>query len=358
MRNRLYTLQERTAYTANKVEVIDLDVKAPLSALVLVLEGVNSAVAMAAHPAAILTKVEVIDGSEVIHSLDAYELEAINLYDNGMKFPANYNYYLNGGTFARAFTINFGRWLWDMDLGFRPDAFNNPQLRVSIDFDAGGNTPSTTYLTVYAALFDKIAPTFKGYLMCKEIKKYTMADTVHEYTDLPTDYQYSDIFFRAALLGTEPNQCITKIKLSEDRDSGIPFDHAAQEIERVLNSMYPDIVEHVYFATGTSKKYIYCTPTTRVMGLAQIWAAAGAADQIAIYNGDGGRLDIIEGSAGHNVQVLIKGHVPHSTYRLPVAELGDPTTYYDPSGFRSLRLDVTGAAASTGYIFARQFKPY
>lgn len=358
MRNRLYTLMERTSYTANKTEVIDIDVKAPLSALSILLEGTNSSATMTAHPLAMLTKVEVVDGSEVIFSLDGYELESINLYDNRMRFPANYNYYLNGGTFQREIQINFGRWLWDMQYGFRPDSFNNPQLRITLDYDAGGNAPSTAYMTVYAALFDKVTPTFTGYLMSKEIKKYTMADTVHEYTDMPTDYMYTDIFFRAALLGTEPNQCISNIKLSEDRDAGIPFDHAANEIERVLNTEYPDILEHVYFATGTSKKYVYCTPTTRVMALGDVWAAAGAAGTPAFYNGDGGRLDTIDGTAGANMQILVKGHIPHSTYRLPVAEVNDPQTYYDPSGFRSLRLDVTGAAASTGYIFARQLKPY
>jgi hypothetical protein len=358
MDKRLYTLLARTAYTADKTEVIDLDVKAPLSALIILLEGINSQATMTAHPVAMLTKVEIVDGSEVIHSLDGYELEAINRYDRMMKAPANYNYYLNGGTFQRTLVINFGRMLWDMELGFKPENFNNPQLRITLSYAGGGNAPSTAYLTVYAAMFDKLLPSFKGYLMSKEIKKYTMASSTHEYTDLPTDYEYSDIFFRAALAGTEPNQCITNIKLSEDRDSGIPFDHAAQEIERTINEVYGDMTEHVYFATATSKRYIYCTPTTRVAGWAEIWAAAGAAGTPAIYNGDGGRLDIIDGTAGANSQVLIKGHIPHSVYRLPVADLKDMTSYYNPTGFRSLRLDVTGAAASTGYIFARQYKPY
>lgn len=358
MNYRTVELHASETFTSDTTKVIDININDPISSLVLLTRGLNASATMTAAICKCLSKVELVDGSDVIISLDGYELEALDWYHNKGRVRSNWNAALNGSTWDRAIGINFGRFLWDRMYAFDPTKFNNPQLRVTIDVDGGGNAVSSFYLAVEANIFDERIPELRGVLMAKELKQWTMASTVHEYTDLPTDYPYRALYLRAFVLGTEPNQCISNIKLSEDTDKKIPIDSNASELMRALYDKYPRVVEHYYFAAGTSTKYIYCMPSTRVIAQVLTWAAAaGAAKDFAAYDGDGGRLQVI-GSAGGNVQVRIEGDAPHCTYEIPFGLKDDPDDAYDVTRIKSLRADITGGATAVGYLFLQQYRPY
>lgn len=355
---RMNTIHERKSYTSDTTEVIDLDIASPISSLVIGLECLNSSATQTAHPMSCLTKIEIVDGSDVIYSLDGYEAEALDWYNNKGKFRANYNYALNAGNECRYVGINFGRWLWDKEYAFDPQKFTNPQLRISMDIDAGANAASTLYLTVWANLFDQKSVNLKGFLMTKELKQYVIASSVHEYTDMPTDYPYRGIYYRPFVAGTEPNQVVSNFKLSEDQDRRIPFDHGVQDIERVIQNMYPEVIEHYYFADDTTAKYLYIAPSTRVAGFIQAWKATAPAGTHSFYDGDGGRGKIIAGTAGENIQVIVRGRIPHCVYQIPCGMQDDPSDWWDVRNLGKLRLDVTGAATAAGYIFIEQFRNY
>jgi len=358
MRYRLHTLHPRKDYTSDTTEVIDVDVVDPITAFVIGLEAINSSATQTAHPMACLKKIELVDGSDVLFSLDGYEAEALDWYNNGGKFRNNYNYALNGGGECRYVGINFGRYKYDPLFAFDPKKFTNPQLRITLDIDAGGNAPATLYLTVWASLFDErtISPT--GFLMAKEIKSYSIASSVHEYTDLPVDYPYRGLYFRPFVAGTEPNQVVSNIKLSEDHDKKIPFDHGFQDIERCILEGYPLVREHYYFADDTSAKYLYIAPSTRVAGWIQAWKETAPAGTHSFYDGDGGKAEIIAGTVGENIQVFVEGAIPHSVLEIPFGDKQDPADWYDVRALKSLRLDVTGAGTATGYIFIQQARSY
>lgn len=358
MKYRQVELQARKTYTSDTTEIIDINLADPISNLIIAVENTNSSATMTAHPLASVLQIDLVDGSDVLFSLDGYEAEALDWYNNGGQFRSNYNYFLNGGTSMRLIGINFGRKLWDELYAFDPKMFTNPQLKIQLDIDAGGMSCATMYLTVWANVFDEKVPSLQGFLTAKEVKQYTMASATHEYTDLPLDHTYRSLFFRPFLLGTEPNQAVTLIKLSEDQDKRVPFEIEGQEITRNLMEMYGPVEEHYYFATGTSTKYIYCAPTTRVVATGAVWAAAAADAQPAFYNGDGGRLDTITDTAGSNYQVFARGWVPHCVYQIPFGDQMDPDDWYDVRGLGSLRLDITGAAAAQGFIFLQQLRPY
>lgn len=358
MRYRSVILQDRTTYTSDTTEIIDINLATPITSLVVQLEVTNGGTTPTAHPVACLTKAEIVDGSEVLWSVDGYELEAADWYNNGGRFRSNYNAQLNGSTMLRAIGLHFGRYPFDELLAFDPVRYKNPQLKLTLDINAGGATVSTNYLTVYANCFDELVPSLRGFLGLKEVKEWTAAASTIEYTDLPTDFPYRALYLRAFLAGTEPNQAISDVKITEDRDARVPVNLEAQEIERVLCEMYGPVEEHYYFATATSKRYLYVAPTTRVVATAMIWDATGGSNNHGLYNGDGGRLDTITTSAGKNVQILVRGWVPHAVYRIPFGKADMIEDWYDVSRINDLQAQVTGASTPVCNLVVEQFRPY
>ncbi len=69
MNYRMATLHALKSYTADTTEIIDVNVRDPISQLIIELRVGNTADEMQAHPIACLTKIELVDGSDVLFSL-------------------------------------------------------------------------------------------------------------------------------------------------------------------------------------------------------------------------------------------------------------------------------------------------
>lgn len=358
MNYRTIELHSLESFEEDTTRVIDINITDPISSIVLLCRGTNTHVDMVGHYVACLPKIEIIDGSDVLFSLDGYESEALDWYSSGGKFRANLNWSFATGGWNRNIAINFGRYLWDRVYGLDPTKFNNLQLRITVDVDGGGNTNTPFYLQVMANVFDERVPSLTGFLMTKEIKQWTIASTVHEYTDLPTDYPYRAMYLRVYALGIESNQCFSNFKLTEDMDKKVPIDMDGSELQRTLLNDYPPVEEVFYFPAENHKKYIYCAATTRVSAYLTRWVGTALTDQeFAAYNGDGGRLDIIA-SVNGNVQILVKGEIPHAVFEIPFGLKADPEDAYNVAGIRSLKADITGANDAVGHLFVQQYRSY
>ena len=358
MNYRNYKFLARETFSADTTKVIDINMQDPISSIVLGFEFSKTDHIVTLHPMASITKIELVDGSDVLYSLDGYEAEALDWYNNGGNLRSNYNMQQTASDVSRYVGIHFGRHLWDEEYAFDPKMFTNPQLRITLDIDAWAAAADYLYITAWANLFDERPVSLKGFFMSKELKQWTMADNTHEYTDLPTDYPYEGIYVRAYLAGTEPNSCIENIKISEDQDKKIPFDMGGQEVLRCMLNNYPPVSEEIVCSPHTVARYVWVTPTTRVHAVGQPWAAAAADQGTTCYNGEGGRLSIITASAASNTQVIVRGYVPHCVYRLPCSVRENPDTYYDVTRIGSLRADIEGAAAAQGFIFLQQLRGY
>lgn len=358
MNYRNYKFLARTAALTSGVLVHDINIQDAISEIVIGVELTNSAADMLAHPMAAITKIEIVDGSDVLFSLDGFEAEALDWYNNKGKFRSNYNTCMSGGGLSRYIGLHFGRYLWDPEYAFDPTKFTNPQLRISYNCALGANTASAVYFTMWANLFDEAPTSLKGFLMTKEVKQYTMANNTHEYTDLPLDHPYRSIYFRPFLVDTEPNQAVSNIKLSEDLDKKIPFDLGGADITRNLLAQYPAVEETFYFMINSvASRYLYHGATTRLTSVGSEWRTSTPVRMYGFYGGDGGRT-ACRASGTANSQVHVRGYIPHCVYELPCSVKDDPSTYYDVRRLGSLRLDITGAAAAQGYIFIEQVRSY
>ncbi|MDP2366526.1 MAG: hypothetical protein Q8M94_22455, partial [Ignavibacteria bacterium] len=151
MNHRLSTILPRSTYNADKTEIIELDMADPVSQIIVELAVTGVGDVATAHAIACLTKIEIVDGSEVLFSLSGYEAEAVDINHNG-GMRSNWNPYLTGNDVQRFIGINFGRFLWDPLLAFDPKKFRNPQLKLTLDIDAGGNASNSNKLQVWGAM--------------------------------------------------------------------------------------------------------------------------------------------------------------------------------------------------------------
>ncbi len=350
MNHRLVTLESRTSYTADQTKIIDVRLQDPISQLILdTAMSVDAAGSMTLHPVACISKIELVDGSDVLFSLSGLEAEALDWY-NHKTFRSNYNYALNGGDTQRFIGLNFGRKLWDPQMALDPKKFRNLQLKVTMDVGAGGISNATVKLGVWAACFDEKSISPLGFLMAKEIKDYNMSASGHEYTQLPTDFPYRKLLIRQQTAGTEPNQLLANIKISEEEGKRSPYDHATEDILRAIMAEYPSVREEYFFAIASANRYLMIAPTTRVTAQATPWGTTAVANSMTLYDGDGGRLKTIGTPSETNCMVAVQGWLPHGMWAIPFGDQDDPGDWYNTPMVKSLKLDLTaasGASAST-----------
>lgn len=362
MNYRLSTIKARETFDADGTIIIDLNVIDPISQLIIEL-AVNTTndTDITAHAIACLTKIELVDGSDVLFSLSGYEAEALDWYHNH-NLNSPWDIYMGWGETQRFIRMNFGRYLWDPALAFDPTKFRNPQLKLTLDIDAGGGVPDQNRLQVWAAMFDEKAVTPTGFLMTKEIKDYVAGASSHEYTDLPRDYAYRKLLFRCQEPGTEPTQNIDNVKLSEDQDKRIIVDHHPADILRTIAMISPPIEEHIHARAMTSATEIFCTPTTRCYPQATELADAPASGNIATSMADGGRFNAIAETAAGYAVFSVRGWLPHATWEIPFGLQDVMEDWYDVTKPGSIKLDITGASGLAGtehvQVFLQQLRKY
>lgn len=362
MNYRLATILSRLAVSTDYTEVIDLNLVDPVSQFQIVYESTGAGGGSADHHAAkCITKIELVDGSDVLFSLSGQECQAVDWYHNKVE-PANQNIYLLDNNAEMVFNINFGRFLYDPLFSFDPRKFTNPQLKITIDRDAGGVQSTKGFIQVLAKIFDGKAVEPTGFLMHKEIKNYGLGSASHEYTDLPTDYPYRKMFIAAQTEENAMDWLLNTIKLSEDQDKKIPFEATLIQLLRTIVGEGKPYRENVIVAGSPAHCYFFCTPCFWPKLTATSWANANLPYTITAYGGDGGKGDLYMETAGYNINVAIEGYAPHGAIEIPFGLQDDPDDWYDVTALGSLKLDILSQSdrttADTVQIFLQQLRKY
>ncbi len=362
MNYRLATILEREVHATDTTKVIDLTLRDPISQIIVIHEAYNSVSGTpTAHPAKCITKIELVDGSDILFSLSGQEAQAVDWYHRKSE-PLNHLIYLPTMYSEQVFVLNFGRWLWDTMLALLPANFKNPQLKITIDVNGGGSTVTTGYLTVLAQIFDEKTITPAGFLMHKEVKDYALGASAHEYTPLPVDFAIRMLFAKIQKYGTGADYAFETVKLSEDNDRRIPVNHTISQILKALIGQTKAYQEWILIEGSSVSKVAYCTPTYFPTFQALQWEATAVTDTIAAIEGDGGRVKVDMTVGGGNTQLLATGWCPHGAIVLPFGDPNDPTDWYDVSKVGSLQLDIKAASGMSSsescQVFLQQLRTY
>jgi len=359
MNYRYHEIQALTSVVNGETLEVDLDMRDPISELLLDLRVTHGAGGDSTeHNLKCWKKIEIIDGSDVLFSLDGLEAQALDIYHSGLYPRGGWFNYLTTTESDAQVAISFGRYPWDEEIAFDPSKFRNPKLRITFDADAGGMNVASGKVSVMAALFDEKAITPGGFFMSKEVKRWSADAAAHEYTDCPRDYPYRKMLLQGRYPGCPPHWIFDNIKLATDQDKKV-----------ILNGEFRDLM----FSLGRENAFVrelltgggvvalttgHCTPTMDVMGIANQWRDDTDGGDIATYNGDGGQYqwwcELAQNTVHH-----IQGWAPHGTLQIPFGKQGVVGDWFDPSTVGSLKLDCTsGVAAAVQKLFLQQYRTY
>ena len=334
--------------TTATTKVIDLNVTDVISRIMIVMKATSAGTELAAHPAANISKVELVDGSTVVTSLSGKEAQALEYYDTGV-MPYNYLTDISGDVAMATVNLNFGRKLWDSQLALDPTKFRNLQLKITHNYRTADTAASAATLEAYAFLFDEKKPTPNGYLLAKEHYAYTPgASGTYEYIDLPLDYALRQLMITAPVAAGYPHEVANVVRLSEDNDKRVPLDMHTSVWQKFVNGMNPRIVEYGAFAFNSTPRAIYATPYYDIhvapMGLVD-------AKDLIIEKYPLNEPFKVGITTSGNGNALITGLMPHAAFTIPFGDQSDPSDWYEVGRIGSLEARITaGSKGSSGSV--------
>lgn len=353
-------IEDQKTLEDSETPTIDLKVIDPISALTIMYVARNGSVTnLNNHLHDNVSKIELVDGSDVLHSLSMLQNIALNFYEQGGKMPP---YFLSEKPTDYQWemaTIFFGRYLGDRDYYLDPTKFRNLQLKPTHNLgsvrDVGTDSfeSGTGRLSVIAHIMEEVgAPA--GFMMAKNHYDWTTAASGDERIDLPRDYPYRLLMVRAFESQVSFASNITDLKLSIDQDKRIPFDMKTWILCRLnerkfgladyLMTLYKLHDETFEADIGDLRSVqVVDTASSRTAAVTNFpngYCTIGIYDAEAnavpttrtrqIFHGKGGRL--------------------HNTACYPFGDLNKPEEWFDAPSYGSVRLIATqgneGGAAS------------
>lgn len=347
MNYRTVTILASEALGASGTKIIPLNIKDPITALIFnYTYTVGAGVRLLPEPDA-FTKIELVDGSDVLMSLSGTEMAAMHFYDGHpfINLGASNIQSTSGHGMLRHY---FGRFFRDPVLAFDPTKFRNPQLKISWDVtDIEANATDLT-VTVLAECFDEKLISPVGFLQSREFHSYSPGASEHEYVDLPTDLLLRKLFLQTKEFGTSSSGLLTSLKLSEDNDKRIPFDILRANLENKCGIEFGICHQNTYCQPLGVADPIFCAPAAWIMlGLLDTTATRA----IQFHGVTGGRITLVGDTSTDVLTGSISGILPYYVYCIPFGEGGDIEDWYDVTKVGSLRLDIESGADAAGAIF-------
>jgi len=335
----------KTLLTTAGTEVIDINVRDPITALRFEAIWTSHSSGARLYPEYdVFTKIELVDGSDVLFSLDGTEMAALHFYEGNP-----FIYCDAGNLYSEAENLmlqyNFGRFFRDPVLAFDPTKFRNPQLRISYNPAAPHASATSLQLEVTAELFDEKIISPAGFLRATQFHSYAPGATTYEYIDLPTDLLIRKLFLQTREFGTPAATLLTDVKLSEDNDKRIPFEMTDTNWANLCGQKWGTCFQNLW-TYGLGDSYpIFCAPCkyeTIVVGN----VSAIAVSRVHLMTG--GKASIQSTSTTQIAHGIVRGFLPFFVYCYPFGDEGDPADWYDVTKVGSLRLRVQSGSASSG----------
>jgi hypothetical protein len=344
--------------SASGTKVIDITLQDIISRISLDIYGVNNGTTHTAHPAEMVSTIELVDGSDVLFSLSGAEALALDYYQS-RRSPFVINNYQDDEYCRCIYNLNFGRKLYDKLLALDPAKFRNLQLKVTYDRDGGGSSPDEGGICVVADVFDQKAIAPIGFISPKEIVSYTMAASANEYIDMPVDLNMRSVMLLCKDSDGGTPIKYNEIKLSEDNDKRIPYNEYKSRLLKIFGGNLPPIQEHFVMAGSASAKTVYCMSSYE--GQISVVQRDGTEDSYLATQPADGKVNITGGETG-TIHGIIQGYAPFGSLLLPFGDPQDVEDWFDLSATGSLRMTIkassTADSTNTCQVVTEQIRPY
>jgi len=367
MRIRDVVLQYRHGLLDNGVWTFPINLVDPITELKFWFRVDNNAVGPneAGCVPYLINELAVIDGSEVIASLNGPEAVAVAAFDHG-RLPYHRHQEQGGMGQNWCVSLHFGRDVVDQEYILDPTRFRNPQIRVDWNLanvaavGAGGYATNSANLSVWAKVMEEGATPI-GYLMTKELKEFVTVGAGQDITYLPTDFDIRKLFVRTYLKGGAMETALTNFKLSQDEDKWIPVDLDTNDLKALMLDWFTEVEFNLRNqADDNEQREHYQDAGARGM------AVGGEDDDIVGISGFANNIYTLHavtdaGAGDTDVRhwVSSRGVYPMSTFCYPFGQQDDPNDWLEVARIGNLRLILTqGAAGYTTQIVVQQAHPY
>lgn len=348
-------------------KIIDLRTSDPISAIRLNFFGTNGTTSCKDNRLNdVITKIELVDGSDQLLSLTLKEAQALEFRRTG-KMP-----YMRPGEGAsgaqeESTLILFGRYLWDKEYYMDLSKFRNPQLKITTNIAAVAAISATAFATgslsvsVDLLVMVEGAEPAKGFLMAKNIYGFTSGTSGDEHVDMPMDYPYVGVMVRAFTAGNDVNENISKLKLNCDAGKFIPFEKYVKDLWKAEEQdLGPAELRYILFrAMGETVTHdlnhdpiVSLTPVSAGVIANVGWSFSSRFYLSLLTHAGANQTDAV------SILMTVKGACPHSTVHVPFGLRADPSTYFDPKAFGDIDLVLSQAAASAVGVVLEQLRPY
>ena len=356
MHYRKTTIYEQEDATTPKTETIDLDLSEIISRLSIKYNATNSQNDPTAHPAAQVSRVEIVDGSDVLYSLTARQIEALMFYNTG-KSRGRILEYRNGNENFMVLNMMFGRYLWDPILALDPRKFKNPQLKVTHNLESGGSLPDASTMEVFADVFDEKPVSPIGFIMPKEYFSWTtVSAAANKYIDLPNDYPIKRIGIETFKAGAWWDNIVTEVELDEENKKRLPWSIDGYDLMMLIAAKYGNYFENLYCMLGSAAATMfYITPEEEV-GVANM---AEGTDQ-DVYHGsitNGCQVEF-QAAGATQFRAIVSGPYPHGFMPLDCGIQNDHDDWFDVTKKGKVKLRVKAGGAADIKIVLEQLRKY
>lgn len=368
MRNRSVYLVEDEVLDASGTRIFNLDFSNPLLALFITVEGKKYDNSDTRNPiiAREVSKIEVVDGSDVLFSMNMEEAMAMQLYSGGKQpFMSYSNNSISGRCRATA-KLAFGRDDSDQEWMLDCKRFINPQLKVTYAFTEGAGYWTDNYqkLTVHALVCENPIREAMGFLMGKQIYTWAKATSGDETIDMPRDYPYRLLLIRVKDSGTPTYAEISKIKLSCDIDRFVPINITTQDLFFENAVRYGLLIQQMEtIGDGSDEDIVAHCPFANNWGACiESWNLGEGAVIKRPYSGycTVAKDKDTALSASQRAIVTHRGYEYHWCEPLPFGNLRDAEEFFDPTPFQTVRLILTQGQtdACSSAVVLQQVRPY
>lgn len=348
MRNReVYLFEDETMGVA-ATRIVNLDFSNPLVALDFHVRGKRTDKDAYTNNILIslgVSKIEVVDGSDVLFSMDMAEAMALQRYANN-EVPKMLIDAVDNGMNDAHVKIRFGRDDSDQEWMLDPRKFVNPQIKITYNLPVGAlnYVAGQQTMTLKATVCENPTTDPMGFLMAKHIYQWNKAAAGDETIDMPRDYLYRLLMLRVYDGVFSAHSEFKRWKLSCDIDRFVPFEIAGDDLSKKEIERY-GLGSNVSGATGDDPNQNYVWhPFGYSQGMAQFGCGAGGAMYV---RGSSPWRNLPSLAADASIEAArytewncfgyeYNNHMPY-----PFGNLRDVQEFFDPTSFKSVRLIIT-----------------
>lgn len=351
-------LKKESIATAG-TKTIDIGLPDPITAIDVIWKKTNSNRTPIAHPGKIVSSIEVVDGADVLYSMNGQDAQALAYYQNGKVPGAMINFETGQWSMQHA-RIHFGRYMFDDRYALHPKHFNNLQIKIAHNLALGGSTGTVADLSVYMHVFDERQIDPIGFLLSKEIYSFLPVANAWVYVDLPADYPIRSLMWGANECEDGPEYNLANIKIDEGNSKHVLLESETERYMFQTAGRDPIWLEHVilkpaagdtmlsFYASPHWERSIMLNPETTGMDQA-IVSAAGC-----LYKYMNEAAGLADG--------FVAGHVPFGQVYVPFGYELDEFDHWDigksGSGKLSLQAGATPDTDEYVRVFCTQARMY